>query len=97
MPSDAGLDIISSLYGTNAYGCACIYKVANTQGHILRHVTDDAIHREEHIARKTTLAHLAIEVHLEVKVLHVATQLLERHKLIRQGSRVVKALAELPR
>ena len=92
MPSDAGLDIISSLYSPNAYGRACIYKVADTQGHILRHVADDTIHREEHIARKTTLAHLAIEFHLEVQVLYVATQLLERHKLIRQGGRVVESL-----
>ena len=93
MSANAGLDIISSLYSTNAHGCACVYEVADTQGHILRYVADDAIHREEHIARKTALAHLTIEFHLEVQVLHVATQLLERHKLIRQGGRVVEALA----
>ena len=85
MSSDAGFDVVARLNGPHTYGRTCIYKVTNAQRHITRDVADDFIHRKEHIFGKTSLAHLAIEFHLELQVLHISTQLLKRHKLIRQG------------
>ena len=92
MTTDFSFNIIPRLNRTNTYGSTGIDKVTDAKSHITRDVANNLIYSKEHILRETVLAHLAIELHLKFQILHIATKLRKRHKLIRQGRRVVEAL-----
>ena len=85
------------MYGTYALGGAREEQVAHAQGHELRHAGDEPVHAEEHVARESALADLAVHLQLEAQALHVAAQPFERHELRREGRRVVERLGALPR
>ena len=63
--------MVVNLYGSYAYGSACIEQVARLQREILGDVAHQFVNLVEHIARAAFLHRLSVDVKMEVQCLHI--------------------------